>query len=281
MKTSNSTQLKAKIKNKAKEAGVSPQLMLQNYMLERLIDRISRSAWRDDIIVKGGMLIGSLIGVDKRSTRDLDTTVRNFTLSHESAEKVFREVCTVEIDDDIEFVLDRTEDIREIDKYPGIRVFLKANYDPMSVPLKIDVTTGDKIVPEAIAYDYPFAFDEGSARVFAYPLETVMAEKLETVISRNVGNTRIRDFYDIYELWRIRKDQFDMNGLRDSIRATSEARGSERAIEDYRSIIEAISENEQLSLRWDEYAAANSYASGILFGDTCKTALEIMGLVLQ
>lgn len=157
-------QLKALISNKAKAAGVSPQLMLQNYMLERLIDRISRSSWRDCIIVKGGMLIGSLIGVDRRTTKDLDTTVRGFTLTHSKAAEVFGEICAIDAEDDLSFELLRTDDIRETDEYPGIRVFLRACYDPLAVPLTVDVTTGDKITPGAIAYEYPFVFDEGVAR---------------------------------------------------------------------------------------------------------------------
>lgn len=142
MKTRNAMQLKALINNKAKAADVSPQLMLQNYMLERLIDRISRSSWSDCIIVKGGMLIGSLIGVDRRTTKDLDTTVRGFALTHEKAIEVFGEICEINLDDDLSFELLRTENIREIDEYPGIRVFLRACYNPLAVPLTIDVTTG-------------------------------------------------------------------------------------------------------------------------------------------
>lgn len=139
MKTRNAMQLKALINNRAKAAGVSPQLMLQNYMLERLIDRISRSSWRDCIIVKGGMLIGSLIGVDRRTTKDLDTTVRGFTLTHSKAAEVFGEICAIDAEDDLSFELLRTDDIREADEYPGIRVFLRACYDPLAVPLTVDV----------------------------------------------------------------------------------------------------------------------------------------------
>ncbi|MGN0072165.1 MAG: nucleotidyl transferase AbiEii/AbiGii toxin family protein [Atopobiaceae bacterium] len=181
-------QLKALINNRAKAARVSPQLMLQNYMLERLVDRLAHSRWQSSVIIKGGMLIGSLIGVDKRTTKDLDTTVMGFGLNHESAQLVFSEVCSIDLDDDIKFELLRTEDIRETDDYPGIRAFLKARYDPLDVPLSIDVTTGDAITPGAVLYEYPFVFDEGHAAVMAYPLETVLAEKAETVLARNIKN---------------------------------------------------------------------------------------------
>ena len=150
MKTKNAMQLKAQVNNMAKEAGIPPQALMQSYLLERLLDRLSRSAWRDRVVIKGGVLISSLVGVGSRTTMDLDMTVRGFALTHESVEKAFRDIVTVQVDDDWEFVFDRTEDIRETDDYPGIRVHLKANYAPMSVPLTVDVTTGDRITPDAV-----------------------------------------------------------------------------------------------------------------------------------
>lgn len=147
MRTKNAMQLKTRINVRAKEAGIPAQSMMQNYLLERLLERLSKSKWRDDVVIKGGMLISSLVGVASRTTMDLDTTITGFTLTHESAEKIFREVAAVGVDDDWGFEFDCTEDIRETDDYPGIRVHLKAVYPPMSVPLTIDVTTGDSITP--------------------------------------------------------------------------------------------------------------------------------------
>ena len=281
MRTNNAMQLKAIIKRRAAEAGVSPQLMLQNYMLERLIDRISKSPWRSSIIVKGGMLIGSLIGVDRRSTKDLDTTIRNFTLSHQKAEEVFRGICRVEVDDDIVFAFARTEDIRDTDDYPGIRVFLKANYAPMSIPVKVDITTGDAIVPEAMTYEYPFAFDEGSARILAYPLETIFAEKLETVLTRSTANTRLRDHYDIYELWHIRGTECNIPLLREALTATCEKRGSLGIVQDYKDILASVKASDIMSRRWNSYVKDHSYASRISCADTCETAEKIMSMLFH
>ena len=200
MRTKNAMQLKARINNMAKEAGIPAQAMMQNYLLERLLERLAESPWRDNVVIKGGVLISSLVGVGSRTTMDLDTTVRGFDLTHESAERAFREIAAVQADDDWEFEFDRTEDIRETDDYPGIRVHLKANYAPMSAPLTVDVTTGDRITPEAVEYSYPLLFGEGEITLMAYPVETVLAEKLETVVTRGVANTRPRDFYDIHVL---------------------------------------------------------------------------------
>lgn len=153
MRTRNAMQLKALINGRAAEAGIPAQAMMQNYLLERLLERLSLSIWCDNVIVKGGMLISSLVGVASRTTMDLDTTVTGIALTHESAARVFREVVAVSADDDWSFELDRTEDIRKTDDYPGIRVHLRAIYPPMSVPLAIDVTTGDSITPGPIGYD--------------------------------------------------------------------------------------------------------------------------------
>ena len=217
MKTKNAMQLKARIKNHAKKLGVPPQLVMQNYLLERVMERIAISPWRDNIVVKGGMLISSLIGSDKRSTKDLDTTIRGFDLTHENAEKAFREIAATDADDDFDFEFVRTEDIREIDEYPGIRVHLLANYEKISSPVTIDVTTGDKITPDAISYSYPLMLDGRSIELMVYPIETVLAEKLETVLSRDVTNTRPRDYYDLHSLWHIWQEEIGRASCRERV----------------------------------------------------------------
>lgn len=226
MRTKNAMQLKARISNKAKEAGIPAQALMQNYLMERLLEGLSKSKWQPNVVVKGGMLISSLVGVASRTTMDLDTTVRGFDLTHESAESVFRQIAELASDDDWTFEFDRIEDIRETDDYPGIRVHLKALYPPMAVPLTIDVTTGDKITPAPIEYRYPLLFDEGSISLMTYTLETVLAEKLETVVSRGVANTRPRDFYDIHVLWKLWGEECDPATLKDALSATCEKRGS-------------------------------------------------------
>ena len=276
MKTNNAMQLKARINARAKKANISPQLMMQDYMLERLLERISRSPWRDKVIVKGGMLIALLIGVDNRVTKDLDTTLQGFALTHESAESVFCDIISIDIDDDIEFEFVRTEDIREEDEYPGIKVFLKANYPPMSVPLSIDVTTGDAITPGPVAYNYQLLFDDYSIPLFTYPLATCMAEKLETVISRGRANTRPRDYYDIYALWMTRRDELELLDLKNALIATSTKRGSSEAIDNYRQAMDAVSNDEMMLRRWDTYAKDYSYVGSLTLPSACETVCEIL-----
>lgn len=276
MKTRNATQLKARINNRAREAGIPPQALMQSYLIERLLERLSRSGWRERVVVKGGVLISSLVGVASRTTMDLDTTVRGLDLTHESAESVFREVASVPSDDDWAFEFDRTEDIREADEYPGIRVHLRAVYPPMAVPLTIDVTTGDRITPGPVEYEYPLLFGEGSINLMAYPLETVLAEKLETVVSRGVANTRPRDFYDIHVLWRLRGAECDMGTLRAALGATCEKRGSSSRMARWRQVLDEIETDGQMLALWDKYARRNPYASGVSLRECCGTAREML-----
>ncbi len=225
------------------------------------------------------MLIGSLIGVDRRTTKDLDTTVRGFTLTHEKVAEVFGEICAIDVDDDLTFELLRTEDIRDIDEYPGVRVFLCARYEPLAVSITVDVTTGDRITPDAIVYELPFVLDEGSAKIMAYPLETVLAEKVETVLSRNVSTTRVRDFYDVFELWRVKRDAVDCRVLGEALEATCEKRKSHDVIDRFADLVETMRGDEGLEHQWETYVSKHSYADGIPFSETLDTVQEIMGAI--
>lgn len=276
MRTKNAMQLKARINARAREAGIPAQSLMQSYLFERLLERLSKSKWRDNVIIKGGMLISSLVGVASRTTMDLDTTIMGFTLTHESAEKIFSEVAAVDVNDDWSFELDHTEDIRETDDYPGIRVYLKAMYPPMAVPLKIDVTTGDSITPGPVAYDYPLLFDEGSVGLMSYPLETVLAEKLETVVSRGVANTRPRDFYDIHLLWKTRGGECEIPTLREALEHTCAKRGSVRMVARWRLVLDEVATDKAMLAQWGRYAKKNPYAAGIELMQCCETAKEIL-----
>lgn len=276
MRTKNAMQLKAIISNRAKEGGVPPQLVMQSYLLERLLERISLSPWRDSVVVKGGVLISSLMGVDRRSTKDLDATVRGFPLTHENAERAFREIAAVEADDDFSFEFVRTEDIRETDDYPGIRVHLLASYEKMRSPVTVDVTTGDKITPDAVEYSYPLMFDNRSLSLMAYPLPTTLAEKLETVVSRGIANTRPRDYYDLRMLWLTRRAEVELDVLRDALAATSGKRGTLAAMGSYRAVMAEVASDAVMRDRWAAYARKYPYVGDMTLAGTCETVVAIM-----
>ena len=276
MITNNPMQLKAFIKKKAAEKHISAQLVMQNYMLERLIERISLSKYKQNFIIKGGFLISAIVGLDTRTTMDLDTTIKGFTLTHESIRKIFEEICKIEIEDDVSFEVTGISDIREGDEYPGIRVALNANYPPISVPLTVDVTTGDIITPREIEYTFSLLFDERSISILAYTLETILAEKLETVLSRGITNTRPRDYYDIYTLYRLRGDTCNKKMLLLALEKTTNKRGSSKILEDYPDIVAEIRTSEQLRNLWAKYQRTYEYAKGIAFDDTCDVIQQVM-----
>lgn len=276
MRTSNAMQLKSHINRAAKTAGIPPQAMLQNYVLERLLERLALSPWRNQVIVKGGMLISSLVGVASRTTLDLDTTVTGLALTHDSAKRIFSDIASINTEDNWSFHFDRTEEIRETDDYPGIRVHLRAQYAPMSVPLTIDVTTGDQITPKAIEYEYQLLFDDRSIHLMAYPLETILAEKLETIIARGITYTRPRDFYDVHVLWKLNENKCDLNLLHSAIEATCKHRGSVTDLTHWLSVIDDIEEDTLLFSIWTRYVKKNPYASGIDLPECCQTVREII-----
>ena len=272
----NPMQLKARIKNVAEAKKVSPQLVLQNYMLERLLERISLSRYKDNFIIKGGLLISSMIGIDFRTTMDLDTTIKNQPLNEESLKNLLSEICAISADDGISFTIDRIEPIRDDDEYGGYRAHLFANYNPMSVSVKVDVTTGDIITPQEVDFSYIPMFSDEPIPIKSYNLETLLAEKLETIISRSVLNTRQRDFYDIYILSKLFHEQIDFGLLSSAIAATASKRNSTDAMENSASILQTIESDEMMKARWNGYSREYSYTSNISFSEAVAAARELL-----
>lgn len=272
----NAMQLKAYVKNIAKEKDISAQLVLQNYMLERYLERVSLSEYRDKYIIKGGFLIASLVGLESRATMDLDATIKGYPVNEDSIRSMVESIISVPVDDGISFQIKDIGLIREDDEYGGIRVSLNANYEKMAVPLKLDITTGDKITPGEIEYSYKLMMEERSISILSYNLSTILAEKLETVVSRGDQNTRPRDYYDIFILSKLQDKNIEIDTLRDALIATSEKRGSKEIMENYEEIIKDVSENGVMNQRWNDYRKDFSYASEIEFKDACERVITIL-----
>ncbi len=279
MITKNAMQLKAYIKNKAAEKNISAQLVMQNYMLERLLERISISEYKNNFILKGGFLISAIVGLDTRATMDLDTTIKGFDLTISNLQEIFERICSVKIEDDVTFEMYNISEIREDDEYPGYRVHLKSLYPPLAVPLTVDVTTGDKITPREIEYTFKLLFDDKTISIMAYNLETILAEKLETVISRGQANTRPRDFYDIHILYSLRGNSCDMSILKQALEQTTLKRGSIDRLKDYKEIINSIMDSEKMQRFWNKYREDFNYAADITFETVCRTIIEVMDKV--
>ncbi len=277
----NAMQLKALIKNIAKKKNVSAILVLQNYMLERFLERVSLSQYRDKYIIKGGFLISSMIGIDSRTTMDMDATIKGYPVNKESIQTMIENIISISVEDNINFQMNNIGEIREGDEYTGYRVSLSANYEKMAVPLKLDITTGDIITPREIEYSYALMMEDRNIRVLAYNLSTILAEKLETVISRGDQNTRPRDYYDIYILSTVQSENIDIQSLHKALMATSEKRGSVNLLKQYCTIMKNVKQSEIMKRQWDLYRKEFSYASEIEFADTCSVVIAIMDKVLE
>ncbi|MCM1159954.1 MAG: nucleotidyl transferase AbiEii/AbiGii toxin family protein [Roseburia sp.] len=272
----NAMQLKAIIKKLAKEKHISAQLVMQNFMLERLLERISVSKYQQNFILKGGFLIAAMVGLDTRATMDMDATIKGLSVNEQTIREMFKEICKIELDDDVLFSFRSIAEIREGDEYTGYRISLSANYPPMAVPLKLDITTGDKITPKEIEYRFKLLLEYRNISVLAYNLETIMAEKLETVISRGDQNTRQRDYYDIYILAKLQCSNIKPSELRDALNATTEKCGSKTVIKDYRRIMDTVRSSEVMQKQWNNYQKDFEYATNIAFEDACDAVVKLL-----
>ena len=272
----NAMQLKAIIKNLAKEKNISAQLVMQNFMLERLLERISISKYQSNFILKGGFLIAAMVGLDTRATMDMDVTIKNLPVNEETVRDMFEDICRIELNDDVTFSFRSIGEIREGDEYTGYRVHLTANYPPMAVPLKLDITTGDKITPREVKYSFKLLLEDRSISVLAYNLETVLAEKLETVISRGDQNTRPRDYYDVYILRKLQFHNINPQALKQAFIATSQKRGSYEVVLNYKRIMDTEKNSKVMQEQWQAYQKNFEYAKDVDFGDVCDVVVRIM-----
>lgn len=276
----NAMQLKAVIKNISKDKHISAQLVMQNFMLERLLERISVSKYRQNFILKGGFLIAAMVGLDTRATMDMDATIKGRPVNEESIKNMFLDICKIDLQDDVTFEFKKIGEIREGDDYTGYRVSLSANYPPMAVPLKLDITTGDKITPREIEYRFKKLLEDREIPVLAYNLETVMAEKLETVVSRGDQNTRPRDYYDIYILAKMQYKNIETEYLRAALDATSKKRGSSEILKEYKNIIDIVRNSDVMIKQWRTYQRDFEYATDISFDEVCDAVVRMMDLCI-
>lgn len=274
----NAMQLKAVIKNVAKDKHISAQLVMQNFMLERLLERISVSEYRNNFILKGGFLIAAMVGLDTRATMDMDATIKGLSVNEESVKKMFLSICQIDLQDDVSFEFRKIGKIREGDDYTGYRVSLSANYPPMAVPLKLDITTGDKITPKEIEYQFKLLLEDREISVLAYNMETVMAEKLETIVSRGDQNTRPRDYYDVYILAKLHSKNIEKSVLKEAIEATAQKRGSLEILKKYRNIMNIVRNSSAMRIQWQTYQKDFEYAQDVGFDEVCDVVVQIMDL---
>jgi predicted nucleotidyltransferase component of viral defense system len=261
------TQLKALIRNVSKDKKVNSQILLRNYMFERLLERISLSKHKNNFILKGGMLIAAMVGIDTRSTMDMDATIKGIPVSKETIRIMFDEILDVKINDSVTMIIKNIDDIRDEADYAGFRVSLDSNFDEVKQNLKIDITTGDTITPREVEYKFNLMFEERTIEVLAYNLETVLAEKLETIISRGTANTRMRDFYDIYILTKLQANNINHKLLAEALNGTTIKRGTFALFENKSLIISEIKTGSSMQDLWKRYKKKYAYAEAITWDD--------------
>lgn len=272
-------QLKGTIRSMAEKQNLRAQEVLQMYLFERFLERLAASRFKENFILKGGLLISSMIGITERTTMDMDTTVRGIQMEEDEIVDVVKEIMAIDVADGILFEYNGIEPIRDDDAYNNFRVHLQAKYGKINSPMKIDVTTGDSITPAAVQYNFPMLFEEKSIPVMAYTLETILAEKYETIIRRNIGTTRARDYYDLHTLYRSRKDEVRPEILKAAVLHTATKRDSLQEMQDYVQILKDIREEPALYLLWDNYVADNKYIGTLGFNEVLDTVDEVAKLL--
>ena len=275
-----SEKLKGKIKSFSEKNNLKAQEVLQMYFFERFLTRLEKSKYRANFIIKGGFLISSIIGIQNRTTMDIDTTIKGLPVKEEIIKEIILEILNIEVNDEIEFVLGKIENIREISEYENYRLHLTANFEKIKNPLKIDITTGDIIIPSEIEYSYETIFKE-KLNILVYSLETLIAEKYETIIKRNITTTRLRDFYDIYMIFKLKNDKINVNNLKQAIWETAKNRNSTEEILESKEILEDIKNDEYLNKQWNIYKNENKYVDNIQFSEILKLLNKIADIVQE
>lgn len=266
------TAVKAKIKNKSGGNSDKSQIMLRIYLMERLLERVSLSKYRDNFVLKGGLLVSSLVGVDMRSTMDVDTTVKSLPLNKESAQRILEEIMAIDIEDGVTFRITKVQDIMEGREYEGVRFMIECTMDKLKQTIKIDISTGDEITPRAIAYKLPLIIEDRSIDLWAYNLETLLAEKLETIMVRAEANTRMRDFYDIHVLLKQEVVTVDRTILKNAFYATCKRRESIEQIAMIDDVINKIADDGVMRQQWNNYRKTNYYVGDLEWDDVIGSA---------
>ena len=272
---SNANSFKAKIKNISKDKGIPAQQVQQHYLIEQVLKLISTSSYRDSFIVKGGYLIGQMIGLDKRTTMDLDVTLKGTEMSRENLIHIFEEILCSKTDG-FSFSVDKLEPIRQDDEYGGFSLKLNATFDTLKEVVFIDITTGDKITPREITYSMTSIFTNESIKIWTYNLETVLAEKLETIISRGLASTRPRDRYDLFTLYKLRKEEINLEVLKNALENTAEKRKSKDTIYNWEEQLRGIEISDYQKELWIRYQRQFKYAKDISFDNSVQVIREIM-----
>lgn len=268
-----SMQLKDLIRNLSKEVGIEPYVLIRKYMMERFLERVSKSRYNSSFILKGGMLVSAFVGIEARATMDIDTTIKGVSVTATEMERMITEISNIDLEDNLKFRIKKVSEIMDEAEYSGIRFSMDAVLDGAVIPLKIDISTGDVITPREISYSYKLMFEDRTIPIMTYPVETVLAEKLETVISRSITNTRMRDFYDINLLLQSQRIDDDTLGL--ALERTAKKRGSLNLLENAENVLKAVKYSDDMKKMWNTYQKKFRYAGTYTWNDIMRSVREL------
>ena len=268
-----SKQLKDLIRNLSKEVGIEAHVLIRKYMMERFLERVSSSKYNGSFILKGGMLVAAFVGVEARATMDIDTTIKGIPVTIVDMERTITEISNIDLGDNVKFRIKKVLEIMDEAEYSGIRFSMDAVLDGAVIPLKIDISTGDEITPREIAYSYKLMFEDRTIPIMTYPIETVLAEKLETVISRSITNTRMRDFYDIHILLKSQNINADILAL--ALERTAKKRGNFSLLENAESVLKIVKSDEDMKRLWNIYQKKFKYASEYTWDEVIHSVIEL------
>ena len=272
--------LKDKAKNCAKQNNLSVQQVLQNYMFERFLERLSKSQYSDKFIIKGGLLLSSIMGINVRTTMDIDADVTGMNFEKDEIAKMIKEIIQINIDDEVEITLDKVEDIREDNEYGGYKFKLIAKFSNLKIPFHIDISTGDIITPRAIEYKYKMILEDEYINIWTYNQETIVAEKLQTILARKIENSRMKDFYDIYYFVTFRWNEINEDILKKAVQATFAKRETLSDLENIEQIIKTLSEDKNLKMLWKDYQDKFKYAKNVKYEETIKAIEFIKNIII-
>lgn len=275
----NSNKLKSIISKKAHGNSDISQKFYQLFYFERILERISISNYRGQIILKGGLLLTSIIGDDERTTKDMDATVKGIPLTKNDVKKVFNEILNINIEDGVSFQIISIKDIRLEDEYGGFRLNILSRLDNNKTYITVELTTGDVITPKEMKYNYNSIFEDKKIPIMSYTLETVLAEKFQTIVTRGLLNTRLKDFYDVYMLINTKIDELNKYNLIKAVKNTFKRRGTNFDLEQFNEVINDLVDDNNMNNLWNEYVSKSRYAKNIMFEDTIDAIKEIIEIL--
>ncbi len=263
----------------AKGDSAKAQIIFRSYAMGRFLERVSLSAYRSNVILKGGALVAALVGIESRSTLDIDATIKNMPLSIESAQEIVLKIASIPLEDGVSFAVTDAFTIMDESEYGGVRILLDTSLETLHTPLKVDFSTGDAITPKEIEYSYPLLFEQRAISIFAYNLESVLAEKIETLLARGVANTRMRDYYDLYVLQVAYGQTIDTKLLQQALVNTSRNRGSHSVISDASTTMSEVRESPALMAMWAGYQQRYEYAASVKWEDLIDAITRLVQAV--